>query len=163
MENMPVIRVKVRTVSCKPIYRVIWATDKHTTNHSKSHSDIWSWSEREGGKQCTINPAQIIYGIVTLHLTLWCVGKLFGIIGMQWQIGIVHIHITTAVFVCTLKPPFVRFTKFKFRLVDLPFFVFFHFLSKTVLTDQKKKKKKRLKLENLGNFCNVLETLSRQV
>ena len=35
-----------------------------------------------------------------------------------------------------VRPPFLRFTKFKFCFVDLLFFVFFRFLSKTVQTDQ---------------------------
>ena len=35
-----------------------------------------------------------------------------------------------------LRPPFLRFTKFKFRFAGLPFSVFFRFPSKTVQTDQ---------------------------
>ena len=68
------------------------------------------------------------------------------------------------IYMYILRPPFLRFTKFKFRFVDLPFSVFFCFLSKTVQTDQNLPFFwiRRLKFENLGNFCNVLETL-RQV
>ena len=76
---------------------------------------------------------------------------------LQWQHycspinSKVHEH---EVWIGWVRPPFLRFTKFKFRFVDLPFSGFFRFLSKTVQTDQNWPFFwiRRLKFENLGNF-----------
>ena len=61
-----------------------------------------------------------------------------------------------------LRPPFLRFTKFKFRFADLPFSVFFRFLSKTVQTDQNLPFFwiSKLKFENLGNFLQCSRNTS---
>ena len=63
---------------------------------------------------------------------------------------------------CRVRPPFLRFTKFKFRFADLPFSVFFRFLSKTVQTDQNLQFFwiSKLKFENLGNFLQCSRNTS---
>ena len=63
---------------------------------------------------------------------------------------------------CRVRPPFLRFTKFKFRFVDLPFSVFFPFLSETVQTDQNLPFFwiRRVKFENLGNFLQCSRNTS---